>query len=176
MSQFDPKIQVRATLATRSILQVDIPAYELRDPLQVGLALQLHWRAAAQPNHYIAIGTLQVHGHLADGRTAFVAEATLHQVSEVSGYTEAEMAEVLEARLPDVLLPYLRAHVANLMLPSGYHHVTLPAHLNPGNLRATEQVPAVQAAQAGTPAADSAEAAPDAAGEVVSGTAEERAP
>lgn len=163
MSQFDPNIQVRATHVARSVLQVKIPAYELRDPLQVGLALQLYWRPATQDRHYTTLGTLQVHGHLADGRTAFVAEATMHQVAEVTGFTEAEMAEVLEARLPEILLPYLRAQVAALMLPSGYHHVTLPAHLNPGNLRATEQAaaeaPADSAAPlpASTPAPDAVE-------------------
>lgn len=138
MSQFDPKIQVRASHVAHSILQVDVPSYALREQLQVSLGIQLNWRDAGQPDHYVIIGTLQVRGHTPDGSNAFLAEATMHQVSEVTGFDDAELAEVLAVRLPGILLPYLRAQLASMLVAAGYHHVTLPASLNHDGLRATE--------------------------------------
>jgi len=148
MSQFDPKIQVRASHVAHSILQVDVPSYALRDQLQVSLGIQLNWRDAGQPDHYVIIGTLQVRGHTPDGSSAFLAEATMHQVSEVMGFEGEELAEVLAVRLPGILLPYLRAQLASTLVAAGYHHVTLPASLNHEGLRATELVLPVPTAAA----------------------------
>lgn len=147
MSQFDSKIQIRANHVARSILQVDIPAYELQQQLHIGMALLLNWQPAHVPGHEKTIGTLHVRGHLADGETTvFIAEATIHQIAEVSGYSDDELIDVREAKLPAVMLPYLRAQVASMLNAAGYHTVALPADMNQEQLRASPVAPAVAAA------------------------------
>jgi preprotein translocase subunit SecB len=152
MSHFDAKIQIRANHVVRSVLQVAIPSYELTERLHIGLALLLSWEPAKMSGHEKTIGTLHVRGHLADDTTVFIAESTLQQIAEVAGYADAELAEVREAKLPAILMPYMRAQVANLLSAAGYHHVTLPADLNADRVRASRVVAeAEQAAElAGT--------------------------
>lgn len=137
MSQFDSKIQIRANHVARSVLQVEIPAYEMTERLHIGLALLLNWQPAHVAGHEKTIGTLHVRGHLADDTTVFVAESTLHQIAEVSGFTDEELVDVREVTLPAILQPYMRAQVANLLNAAGFQHVVLPAMLNQDGLRAS---------------------------------------
>ena len=154
MSKFDSKIQIRANHVARSVLQVEIPAYELKDRLHIGMALLLNWQPAHVAGHEKTIGTLHVRGHLADDTTVFIAESTLHQIAEVSGFTDEELVEVREVTLPGILQPYMRAQVASLLNAAGFQHVILPATLNEANLRAS---PAVPPAVATTDSADAGE-------------------
>ena len=137
MYQFDSKIQIRANHVARSVLQVAIPAYELKDRLHIGLAMLLNWEQSALPGHEKTIGTLHVRGHLADDTTVFIAEATLHQIAEVGGFSDEDLVDVREVQLPAILQPYMRAQVASLLNAAGYQHVILPADLNQDGLRAT---------------------------------------
>lgn len=175
MSQFDSKIQIRANHVARSILQVEIPAYELTERLHLGLALLLNWQPAHVAGHEKTIGTLHVRGHLADNTTVFIAESTLYQIAEVSGFTDEELVDVREVTLPAILQPYMRAQVANLLNAAGFQHVILPATLNDDNLRASPVVP-VTVETLETPGEGPSDEAPAAAlSEAVEGDVEESA-
>lgn len=136
MSQFDPKIQIRATHVTNSFLNVAVPAYALKEPLQFAVGLDMYWAPAAVPGQYRIIVSMQLQGRLADGRQVFLTGASLEQLAQVSGYSDADLADVLEQRLPHILLPYVRAQVANQLAMSSYHTVVVPSQMPDPNMRA----------------------------------------
>jgi preprotein translocase subunit SecB len=138
---FDPRIQVRATFATSSTLRVDISPYTLKEALKVGFGVQRQWRKLPQENHYVSRVTLHVVADTVSDQRVMVAEATMEQVSEVVGYEGQELMDVLEVRLAEILLPYVRAQVASVMMQSGYHHLALPPQLSAGAERAIELTP-----------------------------------
>lgn len=145
---FDPRVQIRATFALSSTLQVSVSPYELKESLKVGFALSRQWRRMASDNHFAAVVRLQfVAETQSDVRVVF-AEVVMEQISEITGYEGDALTEVLEVTLCDMLLPYARAQLAALLLPTGYHYLTLPPQLTGTSPRATEvfQVAAAETA------------------------------
>jgi preprotein translocase subunit SecB len=133
---FDPRIQVRGTFVTNSFLQVDVRPYELTEALKLGFGIQRQWRRLPQENHYAALIGMQIQADTESGKRVLVAEVMLEQIAEVTGYSDEELKDVVELRLPTILMPYVRAQLANVLSQSGYHYLTLPPTLGDEQQRA----------------------------------------
>lgn len=137
---FDPRIQVQATLAKRSFLNVAVAPYELAESLAIRIGMRKEWRKLPTDNVYACEVLLQLTAVTPSDVQVLVAETILDQVVLVQGYEGDELTEVLEVQLGAIAVPYARAQVAALLLQSGYHTVTLPAQLPGEELRATERL------------------------------------
>jgi preprotein translocase subunit SecB len=139
MLDTNARIQIQTTYVTSSVLQVHVPAHRLTEPLRLGLGINKSWAALDEPGHYAAIVGLQVSARTASGTLVFLAEANMEQVSKVE-CADDELTDIVELHLPTMLLPYVRAQIAALLLHSGYHNVVLPIGAVDPASRATKRV------------------------------------
>jgi preprotein translocase subunit SecB len=138
MSNFDPRIQVQATLLKRSWLDVAIAPYALQEALTLRIGMVRKWFVRPQEDIYGCEVLLQVLMDTESGQRAVTAEVLMEQVVLVQGYDDETLADVLELKLHQIMLPYVRAQMSELLHNTGYQHVTLPYTLPGADLRAVE--------------------------------------
>jgi hypothetical protein len=136
--QFNQSVKIISSAATSSLLYVDIPAQDLKEALKVGYSTSRHWRKAPGEGQYVVSVGLQIQADTASDARAILAEVVIEQACEVTGYVGDALLEVVQRKLPQLAMPYVRAQLAGLLLHSGYHFITLPVSL-PG-----ENLPSIQ--------------------------------
>ena len=89
--------------------------------------------------------TVTVTAKLEDGKTVFLVEAKQAGIFEIRGIPEEQMGGVIGVACPQIIYPYLRGNVADIVTRAGFP----PVHLAEINFQAMyEQQAAAQAAQA----------------------------
>jgi len=140
----DPVFQIqRVYLKEASLEQPNSPAI-LLEPEQPTVDIQLGVNAAnvAEGIFEVAV-TATVQTKIKD-KTVFLVEATQAGIFEVRNLPEEQMGPVMGIACPQIVYPYLRGNVADLVQRAGFP----PVHLAEINFQAMyEQQQAQQAAQ-----------------------------
>lgn len=141
----DPVFQIqRVYLKEASLEQPNSPAIflEQQQPM-VDIQLGINTNPVADGVFEVTV-TATVHTKLNE-QTVFLVEATQAGIFEIRNLNAEQMAPILGIACPQIVYPYLRGNVADLVQRAGFP----PVHLTEINFQAMfEQQQAQQAAQA----------------------------
>jgi preprotein translocase subunit SecB len=142
----EPVFQIqRVYLKESSLEQPNSPAILLeQEQPAVDIQLAVEGKPIAD-GVYEVIVTATVHTKIKD-RTVFLVEARQSGIFEIRNLPEDQMGPVMGIACPQIVYPYLRGNVADLIQRAGFP----PVHLSEINFQAMyEQQQAQQAGQAG---------------------------
>jgi preprotein translocase subunit SecB len=140
----DPVFQIqRVYLKEASLEQPNSPAI-LLEPEQPTVDIQLGVNASAVADGIYEVSvTATVQTKIKD-KTVFLVEATQAGIFEVRNLPQEQMGPIMGIACPQIVYPYLRGNVADLVQRAGFP----PVHLSEINFQAMyEQQNAAQAAQ-----------------------------
>jgi preprotein translocase subunit SecB len=147
MSDQEPVFQIqRVYLKEASLEQPNSPAILLEQE-QPSVDIQLGVEAApvAEGIYEVAV-TATVHTKIKD-RTVFLVEAKQAGIFEIRHLEEAQLGQIMGIACPQIVYPYLRGNVADLIQRAGFP----PVHLSEINFQAMyEQQRSEAAAAAGS--------------------------
>lgn len=150
MADQDPVFQIqRVYLKEASLEQPNSPAILLEQE-QPSVDIQIGVEAAPIAEGMFEVSvTATVHTKVKD-KTVFLVESKQAGIFEIRNLPEDQMGPVLGIACPQIVYPYLRGNVADLVQRGGFP----PVHLTEINFQALyEQRQAQQAAQAEAPQA-----------------------
>ena len=138
----DPVFQIqRVYLKDLSLEQPNSPAI-LLNPEQPGVDIQLGVEAQPVADGLFEVTvTATVHAKIADN-TVFMVEAKQAGIFELRNLTQEQMAPILGISCPQIVYPYLRGNVADVIQRGGFPPVHL-AEINFQAMYEQQQVPAV---------------------------------
>ena len=145
MSDQTPVFQIqRVYLKEASLEQPNSPAILLEQE-QPSVDIQLGVRAAPVTEGIFEVSvTATVHTKIKD-KTVFLVEAKQAGIFEIRNVPEDQMGQIMGIACPQIVYPYLRGNVADLIQRAGFP----PVHLSEINFQAMfEQQQAAQLAQA----------------------------
>ena len=145
MSDQTPVFQIqRVYLKEASLEQPNSPAILLEQE-QPSVDIQLGVQAAPVTEGIFEVSvTATVHTKIKD-KTVFLVEAKQAGIFEIRNVPEDQMGQIMGIACPQIVYPYLRGNVADLIQRAGFP----PVHLSEINFQAMfEQQQAAQAAQA----------------------------
>ena len=148
-ANLDPVFQIqRVYLKDMSLEQPNSPAILLNQE-QPGVDIQLGVEAIpVSDGLYEVLVTATVHAKIAD-KTVFLVEAKQAGIFELRNMPQEQLAPVLGIACPQIVYPYLRGNVADVVQRGGFP----PVHLAEINFQAMyEQQQAQAAAAAAEPA------------------------
>ena len=152
MSDQTPVFQIqRVYLKEASLEQPNSPAILLEQE-QPSVDIQLGVQAAPVADGVFEVSvTATVHTKVGD-KTVFLVEAKQAGIFEIRNVPDDQMGQIMGIACPQIVYPYLRGNVADLIQRAGFP----PVHLSEINFQAMyEQQQAAQAqAQAETPIAN----------------------
>ncbi len=145
MSDQTPVFQIqRVYLKEASLEQPNSPTILLEQE-QPSVDIQLGVQAAPVTEGIFEVSvTATVHTKIKD-KTVFLVEAKQAGIFEIRNVPEDQMGQIMGIACPQIVYPYLRGNVADLIQRAGFP----PVHLSEINFQAMfEQQQAAQAAQA----------------------------
>ena len=145
MSDQTPVFQIqRVYLKEASLEQPNSPAILLEQE-QPSVDIQLGVQAAPVTEGIFEVSvTATVHTKIKD-KTVFLVEAKQAGIFEICNVPEDQMGQIMGIACPQIVYPYLRGNVADLIQRAGFP----PVHLSEINFQAMfEQQQAAQVAQA----------------------------
>jgi preprotein translocase subunit SecB len=145
MSDQTPVFQIqRVYLKEASLEQPNSPAILLEQE-QPSVDIQLGVQAAPVTEGIFEVSvTATVHTKIKD-KTVFLVEAKQAGIFEIRNVPEDQMGQIMGIACPQIVYPYLRGNVADLIQRAGFP----PVHLSEINFQAMfEQQQAAQVAQA----------------------------
>ena len=145
MSDQTPVFQIqRVYLKEASLEQPNSPAILLEQE-QPSVDIQLGVQAAPVTEGIFEVSvTATVHTKIKD-KTVFLVEAKQAGIFEIRNVSEDQMGQIMGIACPQIVYPYLRGNVADLIQRAGFP----PVHLSEINFQAMfEQQQAAQVAQA----------------------------
>lgn len=139
----DPVFQIqRVYLKEASLEQPNSPAI-LTQSEQPSVDIQLGVEALnVAPDIYEVAVTATVHTRIAD-KTVFLVEAKQAGIFEIRHIPQEQMGPVMGVVCPQIVFPYLRSNVADLVQRAGFP----PVHLAEINFQAMYEQQQAQAAQ-----------------------------
>ena len=144
MSDQNPVFQIqRVYLKEASLEQPNSPAILLEQE-QPSVDIQLGVQAAPVTEGIFEVSvTATVHTKVKD-KTVFLVEAKQSGIFEIRNVPDDQMGQIMGIACPQIVYPYLRGNVADLIQRAGFP----PVHLSEINFQAMfEQQQAAQAAQ-----------------------------
>jgi preprotein translocase subunit SecB len=150
MADQDPSFQIqRVYLKEASLEQPNSPAILLeQEQPSVDIQLGVEANPVAEGVYEVCV-TATVQTKIKD-KTVFLVEAKQAGIFEISNLPEDQMGPIMGIACPQIVYPYLRGNVADLIQRGGFP----PVHLAEINFQAMYEQQQAQAAgeQAGTPA------------------------
>ena len=142
MADQDPVFQIqRVYLKEASLEQPNSPAI-LLEQAQPNLDIQLGVQAEGVAEGVYEVSVMATVQTKIGDKTVFLVEAKQAGIFEIRGIPEEQMASVLGVACPQIVYPYLRGNVADLITRAGFP----PVHLAEINFQAMyEQQQAAQA-------------------------------
>ncbi len=142
----DPVFQIqRVYLKEASLEQPNSPAILLeQEQPTVDIQLGVNASPVAEGIYEVSV-TATVHTKIKE-KTVFLVEATQAGIFEVRNLPQEQMGPIMGIACPQIVYPYLRGNVADMMQRAGFP----PVHLSEINFQAMYEQQ--QAAQAGQPA------------------------
>ncbi|MBP9905380.1 MAG: protein-export chaperone SecB [Rhodoferax sp.] len=140
----DPVFQIqRVYLKEASLEQPNSPAI-LLEPEQPTVDIQLGVNASAVADGIYEVSVTATVQTKVKDKTVFLVEATQAGIFEVRNLPQEQMGPIMGIACPQIVYPYLRGNVADLVQRAGFP----PVHLSEINFQAMyEQQNAAQAAQ-----------------------------
>ena len=144
-----PVFQIqRVYLKESSLEQPNSPAILLsKEQPTVDIQLAVNAENAADGIYEVAVSAT-VHTKIKD-KTVFLAEVKQAGIFEIRNLEQAQLAQVMGIACPQIVYPYLRGNVADLIQRAGFP----PVHLTEINFQAMFEQQQAQAAQNGAQAA-----------------------
>jgi len=148
MSEQDPVFQIqRVYLKEASMEQPNSPAILLeQEQPSVDIQLGIEANPVAEGVFEVSV-TATVHTKIKD-KTVFLVEVKQAGIFEVRNLPEEQMGSIMGIACPQIVYPYLRGNVADLIQRSGFP----PVHLSEINFQAMYEQQQSQAAQNGAAA------------------------
>ena len=158
-ANLDPVFQIqRVYLKDLSLEQPNSPEI-LLNPEQPGVDIQLGVNATPVADAMFEVTvTATVHTKIAD-KTVFMIEATQAGIFEIRNIAPEQVGAILGIACPQIVYPYLRGNVADMVQRAGFPPVHL-AEINFQAMYEQQQAEAAEGAQADTAAALATPAAP----------------
>jgi preprotein translocase subunit SecB len=143
MSEQDPVFQIqRVYLKEASMEQPNSPAILLeQEQPSVDIQLGIEANPVAEGVFEVSV-TATVHTKIKD-KTVFLVEVKQAGIFEVRNLPEEQMGSIMGIACPQIVYPYLRGNVADLIQRSGFP----PVHLSEINFQAMYEQQQSQAAQ-----------------------------
>ena len=147
MSDQTPVFQIqRVYLKDASLEQPNSPAILLEQE-QPSVDIQLGVQAAPVTEGIFEVSvTATVHTKIKD-KTVFLVEAKQAGIFEIRNVPEDQMGQIMGIACPQIVYPYLRGNVADLIQRAGFP----PVHLSEINFQAMYEQQKAEAAGAGLP-------------------------
>ena len=151
-ANLDPVFQIqRVYLKDMSLEQPNSPEILLNQE-QPGVDIQLGVEAAPVADGLFEVTvTAKIHAKIAD-KTVFLVEAKQAGIFELRNMPQEQLGAILGIACPQIVYPYLRGNVADVVQRGGFPPVHL-AEINFQAMYEQQQAEATAAATAATPAA-----------------------
>ena len=146
MADQDPVFQIqRVYLKEASLEQPNSPAILLeQEQPAVDIQLGVQANPVAEGIFEVCV-TATVHTKIKD-KTVFLVEAKQAGIFEIRNLAEEQMGQIMGIACPQIVYPYLRANVADLIQRSGFP----PVHLSEINFQAMYEQQRSDSAEAAT--------------------------
>ncbi len=132
-------------LKEASVEQPNSPAIRLEDQAAPTIDIQLGVEAQQPADGLFEVSVAATVTAKVGDRTLFLVECKQAGLFEIRGFDEAQLGGVVGAMCPQIVFPYLRSNVSDLVTRAGFPPVTL-AEINFQAMYEQQQ-----AAQAGSP-------------------------